>query len=386
MIKLGVLCPYSSIYPNMHNDFLNGMKMAIPKDYQDHYEIHEEFISSGLENQVRTALEKLLFFKRVDIVTGFCNYKILDLMLDMMKNFNTVAFMADMGEIIPKEDIISEKIFFNSLSLWQSEYALGAYAQGQYGANGKGLIVMSDYEAGYHFHSAFMKGVASVEETEVELAIIPQHRASKELMIEYFNEYVKLIKKQRPSYVYALFAGQEAIDFMDIYGNSSIAKDIPLLVSSHMASKEILQNLNVPYLDIYSANVWDEARQNKENELFVKLFFQQFGEMPNTFNLLGYEIGLAMRELDHVIRKKDWIKMNQLLKQAQLRTPRGEKLFGWSDSDQVKNISVEKILVGDKALKRIEFDKQPVISWNSSTIQSIITENVSGYLNPYLCI
>ena len=54
---------------------------------------------------------------------------------------------------------------------------------------------------------------------------------------------------------------------MDIYGNSSIAKDIPLLVSSHMASKEILQNLNVPYLDIYSANVWDEARQNKENEL-----------------------------------------------------------------------------------------------------------------------
>ena len=29
-----------------------------------------------------------------------------------------------------------------------------------------------------------------------------------------------------------------------------------------------------------------------------------------------------MRELDHVIRKKDWIKMNQLLKQTQLRTPR----------------------------------------------------------------
>ena len=195
-----------------------------------------------------------------------------------------------------------------------------------------------------------------------------------------------MIKKMKPTYVHALFAGQEAVDFLEIYANSTISKEIPLLITSHMGSKEILENVQSQDLEFYCSSVWNETYENAENRSFVNSFRQNFGETPNTFNLLGYEVGMAISELHDHIKNKEWLKINQLLNNSHMRTPRGEKLFSWATSDSSKSISIEKVFGANKVFNRLQIDRVKPVALQTIDIENILIENVSGYLNPYLCI
>ncbi len=385
MIKVGVLCPYSSIYPNLHNDFTDSLRLALPKDYLMEYQFHFEYVASGSEYHVRQALEKLLHFERVDLITGFCNYKILDVLIDMIGKFDAIAMMADLGEIAPSKELLSDKVFFNSFSLWQTQYALGVWAHAEFENRGKGIICMSDYDAGYHINSSFTNGMGFHKATEIDLSIVPQSRAPRELMIDYFHEFVRMFKKEQPAFVHAIFAGQEAVDFMGVYHESGLAKEVPLLVTSHMGSDEILDKIRGGGLEFYNATVWNSGMQNKENLAFVQLFSSTFGGVPNIINLLGFEIGMALRETHHAVKSKNWVQLNQLLKNSSLRTPRGEKLFGWGDQNN-KQVTIERVVGSNATFNRFDIQKLPLVSMNNTAMQKTVEENVSGYIHPYLCI
>lgn len=386
MLKIGVLCPYSSIYPNLHIDFLDGLRLAIPKDYLRKVEFCQEYIGQGSSGSVRNAIEKLVHFQRVDVLTGFCNYKVIDVLLSVISNRNVVAFMADMGEIVPKDQIISNQIFFNSLGLWQSEYALGQWANEQFKQRGNGVVCMSLYEAGYHISSAFTKGYFAGGGQTLETSIIPQQRASQAVMNQYFQEYILKFKKEQPAFIHALFAGQEAIDFIGMYSEMGLMGEIPLLVSSHMASQEILERIQGAKLDMYSASNWDISRDNEENKKFVKLYLKAYGRMPNAFDLLGYETGMALTSSFSSLMKKDFSEVNKLLGASTLRTPRGEHLFNWNRHQSPQPVFIEKVTAENGMIKKILVDQKQKVSYYNAAIRELSAKNVSGFLNPYLCI
>ena len=75
VIKIGFLFPYSSIHPNMSRDIIDGFYAAVPKQHKGSFQFFPEYIDLGKRELVKTAINKLVSFHNVDIISGFISYK-----------------------------------------------------------------------------------------------------------------------------------------------------------------------------------------------------------------------------------------------------------------------------------------------------------------------
>ncbi len=383
-IKVGILSPYSSIYPNLSHDFVDGLMSGLPDDYGRQIELVPEYIGQGRTNAIIEASNKLLSFHNVDIISGFASYRVLPEIVKPIEDRNRLGFFADMGEYIPYTDHISDNIFFNSLQFWQAEYALGFWAQKQF--DGRGTMVMSIYEAGYQMHCAFREGYFMAGAQEIETSIIPQNRASREVMLEYFKEFITKFKKEKPAFLHALFSGTEAIDFIGLYYEHGLHKEVPLILTPHMASEEVLMGIKGVNTSIYGASLWDRHEENRANDQFKKRVLQRTGLLTNTPTLLGYEIGLALTGVFKQLQRREISEVSHILKEQRLTTPRGERSFYLDSEYSTPKVEIEKITLSGIDFRKLAIEEGRSLRYDHLVFQRMHEENVSGWLNPYLCV
>lgn len=382
-IRVGVLTPYSSIYPHLIPSFVNGFYSSMPDKYQNEFEFIPEYIAQGGLKATKDAVGKLLNFNNVDILTGLISYKALPDIIPAIESRNKLALFFDMGEYLPYTSIISNSVFTNSFQLWQSEYALGHWAHKKFGD--KGLISMPLYDSGYHLHSAFRQGTISAGSQSIDFNVLPYLEGQSQVQSQ-----IKLlfdqIKKESPSYIHALFCGTEAVEFIAEFHKSGLAGKIPLIISAHMASEEILAQANNLNMSIYSASMWDYNSELEINKIFKSRYFKQTGNKANIFSLMGYEMGLAFYELLPQIRKREWGVVIKQLKSATVKSPRGDRNFHLNSDYATPLINIEKIEIGNNAVRKLVIEQGRSLAYNHNVFEEIHQENVTGWQNPYLCV
>lgn len=383
-IRIGILCPHSSIYPNISSDFTDGLLSALPPDYQKQIQLYPEYIGQGGGKSILESFNKLVSFHRADVITGFASYRIIPDLVPTIESRNVLGFFADMGEYIPYTHHISDNVFFSSLQFWQAEYALGYWAQKNF--EGKGLIFLSLYEAGYQMHYAFREGYFMAGGKGIDVLVLPQNRPSRELMLEYFEDFIEQFRKEKPAFIHALFSGHEAVDFIGLYYEKGLHKEVPLIVSPHMASDEVLTAVNGVNTEIYGASIWSREEDSAANRKFKEAVLRQSGLLTNTPTLQGYEIGLALKGVFKQLQQRDITEVSKILKEQRITSPRGERSF-YLDSDySTPNITVEKLLLNGNGFKKIAVEEGRSLKYNDQIFGRIHEENISGWLNPYLCI
>ena len=67
MIKIGVLCPYSTIYPQLSKNLIDGIVSGLPASIRSSIEIIPEFVRQGEPSALKPAVEKLLGLEAVHI-------------------------------------------------------------------------------------------------------------------------------------------------------------------------------------------------------------------------------------------------------------------------------------------------------------------------------
>lgn len=386
-IKIGFLTPYSGIYPNMSNHVVYGLLMPFLKyssQGKQLFAIEPEYIKQGGTQAVKDAVQKLIFFNQVDIISGFASYRSIPDIMPTIEQHGKLAFFFDSGEYIPHVPQISPNIFYNSLQLWQSEYALGQWAQQEYG--GKGGIVMGLYDSGYHMHSAFQQGVKIAGATEMDLTVLGKPEDQQAVFAHHVDNYLTTVAKNPPDYIHALFCGQEAIQFMAKYYESPLRNKVPLVISNHMASSEILEPLIHLDWDVYSASIWSQKDSSKPNQTFVKGYQQGMGQSPNMFNLLGYEAGLMLREMTSDLEKRDWKNVQNTLQKKSIRGPRGNVNFYPKSGFDLPSISIEKLRIKNNKITRMIVAKGQGLKYDHDVFNEIHQGNVSGWQNPYFCV
>ena len=383
-IKIGVLCPYSSIYPNLSSDFTDGLLSALPSDYQRQIELIPEYVSQGGSVATKSAFNKLTSFHRVDLITGFTGYRVVPDFITSLEGRNVIGLFADMGELIPDEMNMSDNLFFNSLQFWQAEYAFGHWAKKQF--DGKGLIFLSLYEAGYHMHNAFQEGYFMAVGSEIDVYTIPLNRAERPVMLEYFADFIETFRKEKPAFIHPLFSGHEAVDFIGLYYEQGLHKDVPIVLSPHMGSDEVLAVVSGVNTNAYSASIWSKEEENEENKRFKQAVINQTGLATNTPTLLGYEIGLALKGVFRQLLQRDLSEVKKILKEQRIQTPRGERTFYLDSNYATPNITIEKVMLQDSSYKRLAIDEGRSLSYDHHVFSRMRKLNVSGWLNTYLCI
>lgn len=384
-LKVGVLCPASSNYPTLPQDFMDGIYCALTPQQQREIQLIPEFVHLGQQGPVGQAIDKFLFFDRMDFLTGFVGYQIIPYFLNKLEQQQKIALFADIGEYLPFLENKSDFVFYNSFQYWQGEYALGKWAQENYG--GVGATLMTLYEAGYHMHQAFHIGVGQGGGSEIDMTIIKHNAQNHGELAHHLEAYFEKLKKEQPSYLHALFSGQEAMDFFDQFYKSGLHKTLPLVVSPHMASDEILIHLKDLDLKFHSASLWkhtDETKGNKQFKSRLWSFNQQ--TIPNIYHLLGYEIGLIVSELFQKFKAQKLDEIIAYLKKKTIFTPRGERNFYQNSSYALPEIFIEKVTIDKGTFHHWILEKGARKPYTEDIYRSIKEENVSGFINPYMCV
>ncbi|MDP4202760.1 MAG: ABC transporter substrate-binding protein [Bacteroidota bacterium] len=383
-IKIGLLAYNSSVYPYAHHDFVNGFYTAFPSRIaREYFQFIPEFIKAPTVAHVKESVQKLLGFDQVDILSGLISYKAVPDIVPLVERQKKMAFFYDMGELIPYTQHISDHFFFNSFQYWQSEYALGYWAFKEFGD--KGSVVMSLYDAGYHLQSAFRQGAIAAGSQEIDYCVLhdnptqSQVKNNARLLFEKF-------KTTLPSFIHAIFCGSEVFEFLEEFNQSGLKGKIPLLVTAHMASEEIVSQVTNMGITMYAASMYNYYSPDKLNLQFKQAFETLTGQKANAIALMGYEMGLAMAHLLPELQKRDWPTIIKLLKKETVRSPRGERNF-YLDSDYaIPTIDIEKIEVKKQLVNKMILAQGKALKYNHYIFEEIHRENVTGWQNPYLCV
>lgn len=388
-LKIGFLTPYSGIYPEMSHHVVYGLLMPFVKynaQGKKLFHIEPEYVKQGGASSVKDAVKKLLFFDQVDIVSGFVSYLNIPDILPLIEQRKKIAFFFDSGEYIPYTPQISPNIFYNSFQLWQAEYALGHWAQQEFG--GKGTIVAGLYDVGYHLHTAFRQGTTQAGAEAIDLVVLgePQADVQAPAFTEYLNAFFEKMEQNPPDYIHSIFCGQEAIQFIAKYHESSLKNKVPLVVSTHMASEEIMEPLNHLDWDIYSASMWNYRDTSKVNQSFVKGYQTSMGQRPNMFNLLGYEAGLIFREMSASLEKRDWDAVRNTLQKKSIRGPRGSVNFYPKSGFDLPSISIEKLRIRNNKVTKMVVSRGKGLKYDDQVFRDVHQAQPSGWQNPYFCV
>jgi len=120
--KIGVLLPNSKAYPKLSKEFMAGLTLHLPEDY----EIKIEGIGFG-ENSVaiKNAIQKLVYQENISILTGILGHKELEDICEFVDSLDETLIFSNIGASTPLNLNKWSKIFCNSFQLNKSTYLLG---------------------------------------------------------------------------------------------------------------------------------------------------------------------------------------------------------------------------------------------------------------------
>lgn len=369
-LSIGVLLPSSSIVP-MGKDFETGLKVSLKQhlsEVQGEVELIPEFIGQGSRAMVEDAINKLLNYHHVDMITGILSNRIAMEMAEKFEKHKKPLLINNIGEHIPDPKFFNPYIFINSNHIWQQVWSLGNWAVKKFG--NRGMFVGSIYDAGYCFTSMFQLGMLTADpKSEMPFAIAHLSEGAKTADPKSVFEH---IEKLNPDFILSAFCGKEATVFQEEYIRSGYHLSKPLLA--------------LPYL-LQSYH----AESNQSIEVFTTLSSYQglreieFSEVnsDNPFKALGAETGL-------IIAKAIELSNDQNLLDA-LRKVKVNSFRGMLQIDSSKPGDGNEIYLvknkhhGDKkTIEREIIEKLDTVYLQDDALLELLNEPSSGWFNPYL--
>jgi branched-chain amino acid transport system substrate-binding protein len=183
-----------------------------------------------------------------------------------------------------------------------------------------------------------------------------------------------------------LFCGNEAIDFLVEFHQSGLSENIPLIISAHMASDELLEQISNLNMKVYSASMWDINSQSDLNIRFKQQYTLQTGNKANLFSLLGYEMGLLFYQLIPDFMKRDWDSVIRNIRNETVKSPRGERNFFLDSNYSTPIIDIEKIEIESNNVRKMVIGQGRSLKYNHNIFSEIHNECITGWQNPYLCV
>lgn len=385
-IRIGFLANYSSIYPTLSQDLMEGIWSGIPEKLHRYFELVPEYVRFGEPKALEPVLEKMLAFQNVDMITGMANYRSMANFTETINKFKKICLFADLGEYVPFMHDQSPYMFYNSYQSWQSQYAMGYWAQRKFGGKGRGIMVLAGYESGYHFHGSFHHGVQVAEPTPMKMLVMRRYSDLDVSAEDMLMEYLEGMRKEAPTFASAMFSGDEAVDFLRVYHREGLHKEVPLVITAPMATYEVLNQVSNLDMTLYAGSIWDMDAEDKLNKQFKQAFVNRTGRMPNMFALLGFEIGQALEQMFPYFQRREFDKVQRWLSEQTIETPRGMQSFHLKSQYATPVINIEKITIANNLVRKMVIEQGKSLPYDHKVFDEIQNGAPSGYYNTYLCV
>ena len=375
------MIPYSGIFRDLKMDLQKGLDTALKKERAGvTIESYPEFIQGGALKDTELALKKLLLYEQVDLVIGVTSGKTATGIIPSLETYKAPALILNLGADLPNRHLSSDYLFYNSLHLWKSEWAMGKWMQKKHG--GEPSINMSVYEGGYGLHDSFRVGTSVSGATTVKINMVRNYLGPPDT-----NPLLQFIRDQQPEHAHILLSGKEGDQFLQLFHEQDWSSPPGLSVNPFMVEDNLRTGIP-PGLDLYNASTWSQTLNTSENRDFVRDYTTAWEEPPNVFALLAYETGLvlaaALQDNDQKISREN---LTASLGQVHPAGPRGILSLSTRPLQSNMPVYIRKPTLSSRTgtLENSIVHTTTGIEWDDPTLlveQALVT----GWQNPYLCV
>jgi branched-chain amino acid transport system substrate-binding protein len=182
----------------------------------------------------------------------------------------------------------------------------------------------SDFVAGRHSVGAFMAAFKAAGGEIVKEIYAPVNTAD-------FAPYLAQVGELKADFVYAWFAGADAIRFVKAYQEYGLAGKFPLLGYNSLVDDIILRAIGDAALGIVSVGHYSAALDTPENRAFVTDYESRYNGLPSRYSEQGYVaaqlISAAIEAVKGEVR--DRARFRDAIRSAvtRIRPPRGPIQF-----------------------------------------------------------
>ena len=371
-LKIGLLLPTSYICPAMSDNFMSGLNLFHRKNHEENSVVLvREKIGYGTASVVEKS-EKLIQEDHVDILAGIVSESIPESLHILLEKNNTYLIANHVGANLIRSHDHSPYVIHNSINLWQTNYALGAWAVKNIGNTA--LVISSFYESGYDAQHAFNAGFESSGGSVIhtDLTNLPAEMTAK-------NDIFTQINKYHPDLIFASFSGKEAVNFIRDYKRSTHSSNIPLLCSGFAVEGDILPQHGATAEGIYSCMSWDSGSTGSEYVNFAAGYRELTGKSPDLFALLGFEaaalINHATKQSDRNLRDLDFTGIGFI-------SPRGDLTYNSDTHVPDCPLYIRQVSYRDNMTVNVTVEKVDPVKPANEFYVGLKT----GWLNPYQVI
>lgn len=270
-LTLGTLFPRSTIYPALSKNWSAGMELYFRQAGGAKTALHA--LSSANRRDAKV---------QADLCVGIAGANAATYLSPWLDNSRALFIANDGGANALRSSERNPFMFHNTLGYWQANAAMGQWAAQHLGR--KAFVASSFYESGYDALYAFCLGLASAGGQVVQTFVAHVPPDENDL-----PELIAAIQRARPDFVFALFSGGRAVDFVRAYAESGLTNHIPLAGSAFMVDETLLPQLGDAALGIRTGLSWAPTLPTAENCAFSDAFQATNGRAPDAFAALGYD-------------------------------------------------------------------------------------------------
>lgn len=378
-VTLGVLLPETTVIPDGSARWLSGFETYLRRNATQQgvrFTLQPATIDGGISS-ARRATEYLLD-QGVDLLVGMVGTGTAVTLQHLLEAHNTALIVSNVGADVPRHDEQFPHLLPVSLSFWQANWAFGTWARRAFGA--RAFMATSFYDSGFDAQYAFRRGFEAAGGTVVD-SVVTHVPAGPDSLDQVFAR----IDAATPDFVYASYAGDDAVEFVRAYADADLAARIPLSGSAFLVDESLLQRHGRSALNITTALPWASNVRTNAARHFVNVYQQQTGRPVDALALLGFDTAAIIVEAVSATDSVQSAHLREVLAGVELDSPRGRVRIQPEGFTLQSPIYVREVQRHGGALRNTTIATLDPVDETDDRVTDLHAGIRTGWSNPYLC-
>jgi ABC-type branched-subunit amino acid transport system substrate-binding protein len=253
-MDVGVLAAPAGGHPDVGRRLLHGLRLGFADAPGDTTPIVPRLITRPVVKGYGgawTSAQALLEEERVDLVVARVTAPTARHLAPLFEDRQVPLVVANMGAHVVRPRERHGQVLHSSLGYWQASFAFGRWAARNLGP--RGYVAASIVDAGYDTLYAFRRGLESAGGTVVRTKVTGVRPSRGEL-----TSMFRSIGRSRPDFVYAMYSGDAAADFVSAYRRSSVNR-LPLAGTAFLVDDGVVRKVGSAARGVLTASSWSPA-------------------------------------------------------------------------------------------------------------------------------
>jgi len=287
-IKIGVLLPFSKAFTvlgeNTFAGFTLGTKEIGPEIAGRKYVVVKEDDTADPSVGV-SKVRKLIDKDDVDVVVGTVHSGVAAAIRNPIVDAKRLWLNPIATNDLLAEQGCSRYHFRFSNSGWQSSAPLAPWSKAKFGD--RAYTCAFNFAFGQQTAAHFKKAFEAIGGKILGESFPPFGTTN-------FAPYFPAIKDARPQFIFANFAGPDAVAFVKQFADFGLASSVKIVAPSNLVSEDVLAAQGDAAVGIYSISYYTPSYDIPKNRAFLKACKEQLGKDADHFMCAGYDVAQAL--------------------------------------------------------------------------------------------